>query len=42
MRTLARIVTASLFLGEISAAQPVNLSGNWQLNVARSRWGNVN
>jgi hypothetical protein len=42
MRTLARIVTASLFLGAISAAQPVNLSGNWQLNVARSRWGNVN
>lgn len=42
MRMLASLVSASLFLGALAAAQPANLSGNWQLNVARSKWGNVN
>jgi len=42
MRTLANAVWASLFLGALLAAQPANLSGNWHLNVARSKWDNVN
>ena len=42
MRKLAWILPAALFLGALCAAQPANLSGNWQLNVTRSKWGNVN
>lgn len=42
MRKLLEIVSAVLFLGALCAAQPANLSGNWQLNVSRSKWGNVN
>lgn len=42
MRRLMEIVSAVLLLGALCAAQPVNLSGNWQLNVSRSKWGNVN
>ncbi len=42
MRRLFGIVSAVLFLGALCAAQPANLSGNWQLNVSRSKWGNVN
>lgn len=42
MRVLANLVWASLFLGALAAAQPANFSGNWVLNVARSKWGNVN
>ncbi len=42
MRKLAFTLSAALFLGALCAAQPANLSGNWQLNVGRSKWGNVN
>lgn len=41
MRMRAALCSAMFFLGGL-AAQPVNLSGNWQLNVERSKWGNVN
>lgn len=42
MRRLLGIVSAVLILGGLCAAQPANLSGNWLLNVSRSKWGNVN
>ena len=42
MRTLASVLSAALLLGALCAAQPANLSGNWQLNVNRSKWGTVN
>ncbi|MCS7044111.1 MAG: hypothetical protein NZR01_15095 [Bryobacteraceae bacterium] len=42
MRTLASLFLTAVFLGAPAGAQPANLSGNWQLNVARSKWGNVN
>ncbi|MEJ5367014.1 MAG: hypothetical protein WHT08_01765 [Bryobacteraceae bacterium] len=42
MRTLASILSAAFLLVVPCAAQPANLSGNWQLNVSRSKWGNLN
>lgn len=42
MQRLIRIWIATLILGALCAAQPANLSGNWQLNVDRSKWGNMN
>lgn len=42
MRTLASVLSAAFLLGALCAAQPANLSGNWQLNVNRSKWGTVN
>lgn len=42
MRTLASILSGAFLLGVLCAAQPANLSGNWQLNVSRSKWGNLN
>lgn len=42
MRSAITPAAASLFvfLG-ICAAQPVNLTGNWHLNVDKSKWGSV-
>ncbi|MGQ9917507.1 MAG: hypothetical protein ACUVS7_08830 [Bryobacteraceae bacterium] len=42
MRTPASVLSAAFLLGALCAAQPANLSGNWQLNVDRSKWGTVN
>lgn len=42
MRRLLKIFSAALLLGALCHAQPANLSGNWQLNVSRSKWGNMN
>lgn len=35
-------VAGAVLLAGLCAAQPANLSGTWHLNVAKSKWGNVN
>lgn len=42
MRRLMQLALVMAVLGGLCAAQPANLSGDWQLNVSRSKWGNMN
>ncbi|HNY40482.1 MAG TPA: hypothetical protein PKJ41_08800 [Bryobacteraceae bacterium] len=42
MRPAIKLLAACLFVFPgVCAAQPINLTGNWHLNVEKSKWGNV-
>lgn len=40
-KTLCRVAPMLLWASAIVGAQPGNLSGDWHLNVERSKWGQV-